>query len=48
MAKMSAKEKKNRQAVKMITPLIPVPAATGHVKTHPQFPMPAVNGCEKA
>ena len=31
-----------------INPLTPVPAVTGHEKTHPQFPMPAVTGREKA
>ena len=30
-----------------INPLTPVPAVTGHAKTHPQFPVPAVTGREK-
>ena len=30
-----------------LNPLTPVPAVTGHAKTHPQFPVPAVTGREK-
>ena len=30
-----------------INSLTPVPAVTGHAKTHPQFPVPAVTGHEK-
>ena len=32
----------------LFNPLTPVPAVTGHGKTHPQFPVPAVTGREKA
>ena len=35
-------------AIISINPLTPVPAVTGHAKTHPQFPVPAVTGREKA
>ena len=31
----------------ILNPLTPVPAVTGHAKTHPQFPVPAVTGHEK-
>ena len=31
-----------------LNPLTPVPAVTGHAKTHPQFPVLAVTGREKA
>ena len=33
--------------MELINPLTPVPALTGHAKTHPQFPVLAVTGREK-
>ena len=32
----------------IINPLTPVPAVTGRAKTHPQFPVLAITGCQKA
>ena len=32
----------NKFILIQVNPLTPVPAVTGHAKTHPQFPVPAV------
>ena len=32
----------------LLNPLTPVPAVTGHAKTHPQYTVPAVTGHDKA